>query len=177
MIEAHQDYERLIKPIEDKMIRSIWSVTQDADEAEEAFQEALSVIWRKLDRVRRHANPQALVLRICLNSAYDVLRRKIRRRRRETRAGFEWPARVPTPADALVSRECESAIFRAIAKLSRNQAAAVTMRLVQGQSYAEIARILGCREATVRKHVERGRERLRQLLAPLAPHLNKETVQ
>lgn len=148
------------------MMRSVWGITQNAEDAEEAFQEALGVIWRKWDRIERHPNPHALVLRMCMNAAYDVLRKNARRRRRESKAAVA-PDTVPTPADMLNRHEQESAILRAIGQLSKNQALAVTLRLVQGHSYAHVAQVLGCRDVTARKHVERGRERLRQLLAPL----------
>jgi len=169
VFEEHKSYEKLIRPIEDQMLRSVWGITQNAEDAEEAFQEALSVIWRKWDRVQRHPNPHALVLRMCMNAAYDVLRKNVRRRRRESGAA-EVPAfggKTATPADTLESQERELAILRAIGQLSKNQALAVTLRLVQGHSYAHVAQILGCRDVTARKHVARGRERLRQLLAPL----------
>lgn len=156
------------------MMRSIWRVTQNTEDAEEALQEALTVIWRRLGRIQKHANPHALVLRICLNAAYDVLRRRSRQQRREQAASVPRPRPALTPGDVLEARERESAIFGAIARLSRNQALAVMLRLVDGESYATIARALGCRDSTARKHVARGRARLCELLAPLAPHLSKE---
>lgn len=170
---SHMDreYERLIGPIEDQMMRSIWRVTQNADDAEEAFQQALTTIWRRWDKIGAHPNPQALILRICLNAGRDALRRRVRRERRE-RKGQVHGVKPRTPAEELVSRERESAIFSALGQLSRNQSAAVMLRLVQGESYTRIASVLGCGDATARKHVARGRQRLRRILAPLLPHFN-----
>lgn len=177
MTGPYEEYERIIRPIEAQMVRSIWGVTRDADDAEEAFQEALTNVWRRWGRIRRHPNPHALVLRICINAAYDHLRKKLRRRKREALAGVETEvASTATPADAMVRREQESAILRAIGRLSRNQATAVLMRLVEGQSYAEIAGILGCKDSTARKHVERGRERLRTMLGPIDEPSEKESA-
>jgi len=158
------------------MMTSVWRVTQNADDAEEAFQEALGVIWRRLDRIQRHPNPHALILRMCLNAAYDVLRKKGRREARDRAARDSGPQAASTPGEVLEAKERESAIFRAIGQLSRNQALAVTLRLVNGESYGAIARTLGCKDNTARKHVARGRARLCELLAPLAPHLGKETA-
>jgi RNA polymerase sigma factor (sigma-70 family) len=171
-----QDYEALIQPIEDQMMRSIWRIVQDADDVEDALQEALTTIWRRFDRIRNHENPQALILRICLNAAYDVLRRKIRRRRWEAMPWQRSRAQVSTPGELLEARERESAIFRAIAHLSRNQALAVTLRLVHGQSYKAIACVLGCKDNTARQHVARGRARLCELLAPMISQLGKEGI-
>ena len=47
MFEEQENYEKLIRPIEDQMLRSVWGITQNAEDAEEAFQDALAVIWRK----------------------------------------------------------------------------------------------------------------------------------
>jgi RNA polymerase sigma factor (sigma-70 family) len=166
-LERHGTYDRLISPIEDRMMRSIWAVAQQPQDAEEALQNALAVVWRRLPRIERHPNPHALVLRICINAAYDVVRANARRRAREAHAEARQSADAESPADVLIRREQRSVVMRAIKQLSRNQATAVILRLIHGESYEEIGRILGCRNATARKHVERGRERLRRLLAPL----------
>jgi RNA polymerase sigma-70 factor, ECF subfamily len=162
--KGHDEYERLVRPMEERMMHVVWGVTRNAEDAEEALQTALGVLWKKWDRVRVHPNPEALILRICSNSAFDVLRRRIRHEKRDSRAYTNELAAPKTPADILGAKECFSAIRQAIAQLSRNQAVAVTMRLVHGLSYGDIGRALGCRENTVRKHVERGREQLRGLL-------------
>lgn len=167
--QTSENYERIIAPIEDQMTRIVWRITRSPDDAEEAVQDALTRIWRHWDAVCAHPNPQALALRMCINAACDQLRRKIRRRKTAAflsrLAGS--PRTAPSPADSLSQSEQADAIFAAIAQLSHNQAAAVTMRLVQGHSYDEIAQSLGCGGATARKHVERGRRRLRELLEPL----------
>jgi RNA polymerase sigma-70 factor (ECF subfamily) len=172
-------YQRLIAPIQDRMIRTIWRIIRDPDDTDDALQEALATIWKRLERIRSHPNPHAVILRICVNAAYDLLRRKIReRRRRELHAIADSRAdSTPTASDALSHQERETEIFDAIARLSRNQAQAVLMRLVQGQCYSDIAQALGCSEATARIHVTRGRARLRKLLSHLAPHPLKEVSQ
>ncbi|HNR35798.1 MAG TPA: sigma-70 family RNA polymerase sigma factor [Candidatus Hydrogenedentes bacterium] len=181
--DAYAEYDRLIAPIEDKMIKAIWRVTRNGEDAEEALRIALATIWRRWNRIAGHANPEALVIRICLNASHDVLRGKSRRRRHEAsihandRAFLEsQPAAGPAPDEAAVLREQESAVLHAISRLSHNQAAAVLMRLVQGRSYGDIAQALGCKDATVRKHIERGRERLRRMLEPFVASCRGEAV-
>jgi len=175
MHDSQHDYERFVAPIEEDMIRAIWSVCRSVDEAEEAMQEALCTIWGKLGRIRRHPNPKALVLRICLNAAYDVLRRKIRERERASHVP-RLSNGAASPSDALLRKERESVILQAIAQLSRKQSTAILLRLVQDASYDEIATTLGCRASTARKHVERGRRRLQDILTPQLKYLKGETV-
>jgi len=150
-------YERLIAPIEPRMMRTIWGIVRDPDEAQDALQEALAVIWRRWDRLQTHPNPEALVLRICINAAYDALRRKHR----------ADPA--PSALQAAASAEARIRVRRAIASLSRNQATAIVMHAVGGIPYAGVAAAMRCREVTVRTHVARARAKLRALLADLVP--------
>ena len=158
------------------MIRSIWRIIRDPDDADEAFQNALVIIWKRLRRIRRHPNPHALILRICVNSAYDVLRQKARKRRYEEPEAIpsNLPDPSPTPDEQLVIHENREEIFHAIGQLSRKQAETVLMRFVQELSYKDISHAMGCSEVTVRKHISRARSRLRKMLVHLAPHSQKE---
>lgn len=153
------------------MIRSIWRIVRDPQDAEDAMQDALLTIWKRWDRLTKHPRPEALVLKICIDAAYDVTRRRTRQQRT-----VELSEAVPDPPDSscsppeeTMSTEQHAEILRAIHRLSRRQAVATLMRIVEGHSYDEIADVLGCTEATVRKHVARGRRRLRVALAHLAP--------
>jgi RNA polymerase sigma-70 factor (ECF subfamily) len=170
------DYDILVRPIENQMIRSVWRIVRDPNDADDAFQEATTTIWKRLGRIRRHPNPQALILKICTDAANDVLRRRIRHKRaqehEEAIAGLPDPA--PTATQLLISNETQAEIFEAIGRLSPKQGTAVLMRFVHDLSYREIAQSLGCREATVRKHISRARDRLCRILEHLLPKSAKE---
>ncbi|MEN6625184.1 MAG: RNA polymerase sigma factor [Candidatus Sumerlaeia bacterium] len=172
------DYERFVAPIEDQMIRSVWRIVRDRDDFDEAFQEALATVWKRLDKVRRHPNPHALILRICANAAYDALRRRSRRQKHEV---FDLPETLPDPApaatDLISADEDREEIFQAIAQLPRNQAEAFLMRFVQELEYSQIAQALGCSEVTARTHVARARAKLSNSLAHLDPRPAKEVCE
>lgn len=181
MRSKDRSYERLIGPIETRMMRSIWRIVRDPQEAEDALQEALTVIWRRLSRICRHPNPQALILKICIDAAYDSLRRWNRHHRffdREVarQLGDHADSSAEHPVEGIVRRETEAEVLQAIARLPRKQAVAALMRIVQDQPYDQIARALGCREATVRIHVSRARTRLSRWLAHLNPRSSTEVL-
>lgn len=159
------DYERLVKPIEAQMMRCVWRIVQNAADADDAFQDAVTVIWKQLPRIRAHPNPQALILRICSNSACDVSRRRSRLRKRE-RSIKDADESTTTEFDVgLLSREERaSQLRRALAQLPERQATAITMRYFLTCSYEDIAAALGCSIATARVHTARGLARLRSLL-------------
>jgi RNA polymerase sigma factor (sigma-70 family) len=162
MSESQRNYDRIIGPVAEQMIRSIWRIVRNEQDAEDAMQDALTTLWRRWDRVCRHANPQALVLKVCMDAAYDVTRRQFRHRRiAKVRALASEPVdQSPTPPEAAMNSEQHDELLAAIHSLPRQQAIATLMRIVQHQSYSDIAAALGCAEVTARKHVARGRERL-----------------
>ena len=176
MTDGQSDYERLIKPIENQMIRCVWRIVRDPEAAEDAFQEALLMIWKHWGKVKRHPNPHALVLRICINSAYDMLRRRSRRLKLEETVEIpeDIPDYSPSAYQRVVSAEQNEQVLRAIANLPRNQARAILMHLVGEVPYSDIAQTMECREATVRKNVARARAKLRILLSHLMPPTRKE---
>jgi RNA polymerase sigma-70 factor, ECF subfamily len=169
-------YERLIAPLETRMIRTIWGIVRDRAEAQDALQEALATIWRRWDRLQVHPNPEALILRIAVNAAYDSLRRSHRRARWITTDEVRVDAPDPSPsALQMVSNgETRCRVRRAIASLSRNQAVAIVMHVVAGIPYDAVAAAMQCREVTVRTHVARARTRLRTLLGDLVPSVSTE---
>jgi RNA polymerase sigma-70 factor (ECF subfamily) len=153
------------------MIRSIWRIVRNPQDAEDAMQDALLTITKRWDRVSGHPNPQSLVLKICIDAAYSVTRRRIRNRRTGVLSDMagEPACSARSPAEEMAGMEQYIEIVSAIHRLSRQQACAMLMHTVQGQRYEDIAAALGCTEATVRKHVARSRERLRIQLAHLDP--------
>jgi RNA polymerase sigma-70 factor (ECF subfamily) len=176
MNDRQQEYERLVAPIEDRMMRTVWRITRDPGDAEDAFQEALLTVWKRWDRIRTHPNPHALVLHICINAAHDVLRRKVRRGKWLEAGAI--PEGIPDSSASVVENisvaERDAQVLRAIGQLSKNQARVILMHAVEEIPYGEIAAALDCREATVRKHVARARARLRTLLSHLIPAVHQE---
>jgi len=176
MNDRQQEYQRLIAPIEERMMRAVWRIVRDPDDTEDAFQEALLTVWKRWDRICTHPNPHALILQISIHAAHDVWRRKVRRGRCLESAAI--PEEIPDPAasaiQGIAAAEQDAAVFRAIGSLSNNQARAILMHAVEELPYDAIAAAMDCRESTVRKHVARARTKLRVLLSQLIPEVHKE---
>ena len=152
------------------MKRSIWRIVRDPELARDTLQDALTLLWRRRDAVRTHPNPEALVLKVCINSACDSLRRLQRRRRLES--DEEDASAAPRPPDGQggpLAGLLEAEIRRAIARLPFHQATALFMRVIEDEPYSTIAAAIGCNVVTARGHVMRARFHLKRLLADLAP--------
>ncbi len=163
-------YEELILPRESQMTRTIWRVVRHPELAEDTLQDALMTIWRRRRRIRRHPNPHALILKICLNTACDALRKR-RRWLKQQDPSLQNRLLRPSVTDAardLERKKMEDEILEAISRLPRKQALAVLMRIVQDQPYNVIGDALGCSDITARVHVSKARARLSQWLSHLS---------
>jgi RNA polymerase sigma-70 factor, ECF subfamily len=167
------DYDILVRPLEPRLMRTIWRIVRRREAAEDALQDALAVIWKKRRVVAAHPNPQALILRIAVTAAIDAVRRDRRRWRHEApeRPDERSEDAAPPVGKDTEDRELREAIHEAVGRLPRRQATAVMLRIVEERSYEEVARAMGCSETTVRVHVLRGRAALAKRLARERPDL------
>ena len=166
-VSAGQDiYNELIAPVEQRMMRTVTRITRDPDDAADAFQNAVTFIWKNLRKVHRHPNPHAYILSVCASAAYDVLRQKLRRRHAPIPDSGRLAASAGSgPERAVMDAERERILLAAIASLPRNQAQAVLLRIVEEESFENIAEALNCGTATARSHVSKGKARLRDILS------------
>jgi RNA polymerase sigma-70 factor (ECF subfamily) len=147
-LEVH-DFEALFREHAGGVYRTLYAFTAGRRTiAEEATAEAFARAVANADRVR---DPVAWVYRAAFRIAVDELRWE---RRTPPEAAEEVEA-VPADLGELVE---------ALRELSPNQRAAIVLRYEADLSVGEIARRLGTSAATVRVHLHRGRNRLRELL-------------
>ena len=173
--DPEAEFARLVLCRRARMLRTIWRVVRDPDVAEDALQDALITLWKKLPALTRHPNPDAFVLRVCLDAACDHLRAHVRRRRRDVPFDPDEaaaPLAQAAPQESTVLDE----VRQAIGRLQRRQATAVLLRVIHGESYETIARSLGCSEVTARVHVLHARQKLRGWLSHLCRPSREEPL-
>lgn len=107
---------------------------------------------------------------------YTIARRQLGRSRRSARAETKARDRLGIPIRGLNPEDYDrieslidfEAVGRAVAaaltRLSSEQRKAVTLRIIEGLPYAEVARSIGCSEPAARARVSRGLSRLATLL-------------
>jgi RNA polymerase sigma-70 factor (sigma-E family) len=125
----------------------------DRQEAEDLAQEACTracLRWRHLD------NPQAWVLRVTTNLAFDRFRR--------LRSAAKHLRLPPTQHDGAAPDERHVDLNRALAKLPKRQRDVVVLRYLADFSEAQTAATLGCSPGTVKSHAARGLHALRATL-------------
>ncbi|SBT49729.1 RNA polymerase sigma factor SigM [Micromonospora auratinigra] len=155
----------------------LWAVALrtvgDREEAADALQDALLSAHRAAARFRGDSAVTTWLHRIVVNACLD------RMRRRQTHATVPLPDGVHTdgeagsytggvePAAPVRDHDTALVVRQALAELPAEQRAALVLVDVQGYPVAEVARILGVAEGTVKSRCARGRARLAVLLGHL----------
>ena len=148
----------------------------DAEEADSATQDTFLKAWQALKRPESKEldDPGKWLTRIAVNTCLDRLRSRRwqfwrKRPKPEDEAtilGLASPG-DPNAEDQVFARQIAERIGRAVARLSLRQRAAFTLRHYEDRSMAEIAEILGLDVGTVKVHLFRATEKLREELHDL----------
>jgi RNA polymerase sigma-70 factor, ECF subfamily len=153
---------------------------QDPEDADSATQDTFLKAWQALrtQALKKDApeldDPAKWLTRIAVNTCLDRLRsrrwqfwRKRPNPEDESTILNLAAATAPDAEDQLFARQIAQRLDRAVAKLSLRQQAAFTLRHYEDRSLAEIAEILQLDVGTVKVHLFRATEKLREELHDL----------
>jgi RNA polymerase sigma-70 factor (ECF subfamily) len=164
-------FATLVRRHQDRAFNLAYQMVRHREDALDVAQEAFARAYTSLPSFKGDATFGTWLHRIVVNLAIDSLRR--RRRGGETpyddwRGLPEEPdGELTAPDDpgmALEAKQTRALLARGIAELPPAQRAALILREVEGLSYEEIARAVGCSPGTVMSRLFYGRRRLRQVL-------------
>jgi RNA polymerase sigma factor (sigma-70 family) len=148
-----------------RFARTLCSTPEDA---EDAAQEALIVLYRRIGTLRASAALASWVFQIVRNEC--IRRSRITLRRPTASITFE-----PSAEDAALARMELERIVECISTLPLEQRAVLVLRDIQGLSGAATADALGLSKAAMKSRLHRGREALRQRLTAPA-HSSEATA-
>lgn len=158
-----QDFEALVRRHQAQVCAVARAVLRDRARSEEVAQDAFLIAWRD----RAAVTPS--VHWIC--GIARNLARNAARRLREAPMTHDPRYTSHDPRDELITREDAARAEDALARLPERYREAVLLYYGAEESIADVASALGISQASARQRVHRGRERLRDLLAPLEPAL------
>jgi RNA polymerase sigma factor (sigma-70 family) len=140
-----------------RFARTLCSTPEDA---EDAAQEALIVLYRKIGTLRAAAALASWMFRIVRNEC--IRRSRLALRKPDPAATVE-----PSAEDAALARLEVERIVDSIAALPAEQRAVLVLRDIQGLSGAATAQALGLSRAAMKSRLHRGREALHARLGAL----------
>lgn len=132
-----------------RVVRGVFLVVGDRETARDITQESFARLYRHWRKVSEYERPEAWVRQVAVRLAIQHLRR--RRLHDQLRL---------TTEDTKTEDGTRVDIERAVQDLPPSQRAAVVLYYFEDNPSSEVARILGCSEATVRVHLHKARQKL-----------------
>ncbi|MFF0484428.1 RNA polymerase sigma factor [Streptomyces sp. NPDC004435] len=174
--------ERLVRAAQDGDVASLTTVVMESQphvrrfalslcaspqDAEDAAQEALIILYRKIGTLRATGALAGWMFRIVRNECLRQVRQLVRRGE-EPEAGPEAEA-GPSAEEAVLHRLEAQRIAAAVGALPRDQRQVLVMRDVQGLPGRTVARALGLSDAAMKSRLHRARAALRHALTAPGP--------
>ena len=154
--KAFGELVRRYGPAARRVARAVLHHPEDADDA---AQDGFFSAWRSINRYEPGRQFGPWILRIVVNAAHDLRRR---RQIRETDpVSPHLPGGEASPVALVEQGELGERIDRALQGLPERQRLAVVLFDAEGFSHGEIAQMLGIPEGTVRSDVFHARRALR----------------
>jgi RNA polymerase sigma-70 factor, ECF subfamily len=163
-------FDTLFRRYHDRVRSLCMRYLGDEAVAEDLVQETFFNVIRALNRVNEGFNFGAWVHRIAVNICQDELRRRNRRAAHSDPSGGdpeERMLRLPdkdrhgSPEAALEMSHIRQLVWQVAKKLPERQRMVLTLRELQGLSYASIAHVMGISDAAVETLLHRARKRFK----------------
>ena len=170
-------FEELVRACERRVLTIAYQITGNLHDAQDVAQESFLRVYRSRDRFQDGRSFEAWLYRIVVNQARKSLARARRHRvdpLDERAAEVSVEGVGADPGAAAVSASVSAATMALLEELSPRLRSVFVLRDLQGMETAEVSRILGCAEATVRRHSAEARIRLRRLLEERHPGIQKK---
>ena len=170
-------YDTLVTRYSGQIYGLLFRLTQDAEEAADLTQDTFLQVLRSVRKFRGDSELKTWLFRIAINESRNRFRWWKRRKRESTVSLDAQPVRDGLPLNetladssedperALIRRQEHERIERALNDLPLSFREAVVLCDVEGQSYQEIATLLGINIGTVKSRIARGREEMRKRLS------------
>ena len=166
-------YVQLVNNYKDRLYNFLYGIIRDVDSAEDLSQETFLKVFTHKDSYRGPYKFSTWMYTIGKNLALTELR-KLKRRKTSSftdinNRGEDWgEIQVPDPAasiDIVTSNKEKSQIIqKSICQLPQDFMIVIIFRDIQELSYEDISTILEVPIGTVKSRINRGREKLCQLL-------------
>ncbi|HUW18235.1 MAG TPA: RNA polymerase sigma factor [Sedimentisphaerales bacterium] len=157
-------FDELVRLYQKRAMMVAVRILGSADEAAEAVQMGFLRAYLNIKKLRDAKQFEFWLLRIITNAAVTQVR-ALKRRAENIRIAdcLEGP-KIALPPEAQNSQELTAAVERAMLKLSKKEARAISLFGLKDLSQRQVAEIMNCSVEAVRWHVFNARKKLRVLL-------------
>jgi len=159
-------FAALVDRHKDAVVGYLSRLTGNRDRAQDLGQETFLRLFRAAGSYVEQGYLRAYLFRIATNLLRSEERREQRFKILLPFLSRKGEHTEPAAPSGLLRRELHREVSTALASLPLRYRVPVVLHEIEGWSYVEIARELGCREGTIKSRIHRGRQQLRTKLEP-----------
>jgi RNA polymerase sigma-70 factor (ECF subfamily) len=159
-----REFEARLSESDALAFRVAYSVLRHRQDAEDVAQEAFVRAHRRFHQLRDRDRFRAWLVRMTWRLALDHRRAEGRRAARELAHASAPVAAAVAVDDALAARDRADALWQAIDRLSEKLRMVIVLAAIDGHDVAEVARLLGLPEGTVKSRLFLARQQLKEHL-------------
>ena len=167
---ATQEFSAVVENHRLQIFRFLLASTRDVDLAETLTQECFLKAHQSWKRFRGDSSPMTWLMRIAINLEKDYWRNRRMQFWRKTQTNAvdldeasEWlPSGERTAEQQMLAREQVARVWKVVNGLSRRQRTIFLLRYVEDQELSEIALATGLSEGTVKAHLSRALNKVRE---------------
>ena len=166
-------FEHIVLATEGAVYSLALSILKKKEDAEDVTQETYLRLWRTVTELEIESSLKLYLLRTARNIALDLIRKNSKRSDADTvvegtdgdfELDIEDTDSSSRPDVAYLQKLEAEAVREAIGELPPSARELIILRDVEGLSYADIAKMLGIAEGTLKSKLFRARERLRKTI-------------
>ena len=170
-----QAFRRIVERYESTVAGTVVGILGPGPDAEDAGQETFIRFFRSLHQFRGDSGLRTYLAKIAVNAALRKIRQRKSWMKRFVSSSDSQEQLMQLPPvegwDETSKSERISLVRKCVSQLSPNHRAVVVLRMIEGYTTPETARILGVAQGTVASRLSRALAKLR---LSLAPFINEE---
>jgi len=167
-------YDELIRRFQARLYGVIYHLTSNHDDTNDMLMEVFDKAYRSLPTFRGQSSFYTWIYRIAINRTFNFLDKRKRRQgamslneiNEEGLPKFDFPDPIQrnNPSKSSMLNELQNKLNESMLQLSKEHRTVVTLFDIQGLAHAEIAKIMGCTEGTVRSRLHYAHKQLQKSL-------------
>lgn len=169
----HLAFEKLVQQYDKQVIILVYRFLHDTEDVKDAYQEIFLRVFRSIGKFRFDSEFSSWLYRIvvnyCINFSKKQKHFKFYSIEEQLAADKEFWQIVPrnagkNPEEQYLNIELDNTIKQALNSLSPRQRSVFILKHYQGYKLSEIAKIMKCKEGTVKNHLFRAIQKLKNAI-------------
>jgi len=160
-------FKELIQKYEGQVAATVIGMLGYCAEADDVGQETFIRFYKSLDKFRGDSSIGTYLTRIAINLSLNELKRRKRKRKLFYYNANDKIKNIADLTNSKMQREVKEIVHKGIQKLDSKFRSVIVLRLIDGYSTQETAKILALPVVTVLSRLARGQEKLKEILVPL----------